>query len=112
MAANPELLTVIQAIREVALTNKATAEAILATTNQLISTIDSDKKFVPIDEAAKSLSISTEMLKDRCRDGRLQHGKHFINTSDGDRPNYLICVSAVLEYLQIPPEKRRLPKRR
>ncbi|PSM48318.1 hypothetical protein C7Y66_15060 [Chroococcidiopsis sp. CCALA 051] len=57
------------------------------------------------------MAISARSITNRIQDGRLEQGIHWINTSDGDRPTYLICVRTVMEYFKKPPQKRRPPKR-
>lgn len=57
------------------------------------------------------MAISARSITDRIQDGRLEQGIHWINTSDGDRPTYLVCVRTVTEYFKKPPEKRRPAKR-
>lgn len=58
------------------------------------------------------MAISARSITNRIQDGRLEQGIHWINTSDGDRPTYLICVRTVMEYFKKPPQKRRPAKRK
>lgn len=106
---NPEIL---QSLQLAAQTAQATAEACLLAIAQLQQE-QNEARYVSLEAAATALGdgISAEMLKDRCKDGRFEHGKHFINSSDGDRPNYLIRVSAVRKYLETDPSRRKPPKR-
>lgn len=70
-------------------------------------------RWVGSDDFAREsgMAISARSITDRIQDGRLEQGIHWINTSDGDRPTYLICVRTVMEYFKKPPQKRRPPKR-
>ncbi len=103
---DPEIL---ESLRLTAEANKASAEACLDLI-RILQQAEQDNKWIPLNEAADRLGsgISAEMLKDRCTDGRFKHGKHFINTSDGKKGNYLIKVSAVRQYLETDPSRRPL----
>jgi hypothetical protein len=103
-----EYLKILKITAETAL---ATAQACLKIAEQLQAEAD-ENKYVSLETAAIALGegISTEMLKDRCVDGRFRHGLHFINSSDGKRGNYLIKVSAVKRFFETDPAKRVKPK--
>ena len=71
-----------------------------------------DQWVSPGDFARESgMAISTRSITDRIQDGRLKQGIHWINTSDGNRPTYLVCVHTIMEYFKKPPEKRPPAKR-
>lgn len=101
--------TLIESLKLTAESSRATAEACLKAI-ELLQQAQEENKFVPLDDAAAALGsgISAEMLKERCNDGRFVHGKHFINTSDGKRGNYLIRVAAVRKYFETEPSRRPL----
>lgn len=110
---NQETIEALNAIREIALANLATANAVLKMVDEM-SLQQKLNQFLPLEDAAKLVSsgVSSEMLRERCKDGRFKYGVHYVNTSDGDRPNYLVKPSAVLKFFEVPPEKRPLPKKR
>jgi hypothetical protein len=62
-------------------------------------------------DAASRLGVNHQWILTRIRDGRYKHGVHFVDTSDGSRPNYLVSMAAIQKELTKPPEKRK-PARR
>jgi hypothetical protein len=74
----------------------------------LLKQNSSDEWVEPKDFATRaSMAVSVRMILERIRDGRLKRGTHYIDTSDGDRPNYLISIQACKTHFMKPPEKRR-----
>lgn len=75
--------------------------------------LESDEnKWVPPDDAIAAIGsgISRKMLVDRVKDGRFRHGVHYIDSSDGDRANYLFRIASVRKFFETQPEKRPMPK--
>ncbi len=67
-----------------------------------------DEWVEPKDFATRAaMAVSVRMILERIRDGRLQRGIHYIDTSDGERPNYLVCIRACKSHFMKAPEKRR-----
>lgn len=67
-----------------------------------------DEWIAPKDFPARAaMAVSSRMILERIRDGRLQKGVHYIDTSDGERPNYLVCVRTCKTHFMKPPEIRR-----
>lgn len=96
----------LKALKATAETSLATAMALLKIAEQLQHEAD-ENKWISLESAAAALGdISTEMLRDRCNDGRFSYGVQFINSSDGKRGNYLVKVSAVRKFLETHPAKR------
>jgi hypothetical protein len=104
------LETAAQAALTTAQTALTTAQACLIVCEQIKA--DRDTGYVSLQKAAIALGdgVSPDMLKQRCIDGRFTHGKEFINTSDSNRGNYLIKVSAARRYLETDPSRRPVPK--
>lgn len=101
----------IAALKLTAQTNFTMGQALLKVAEQMEREIG-ESKWVSLDTAAVALGdISERMLKERCIDGRFTHGKEFIDTSDGNRPNYMINVSAARKYFQTDPAKRPPPRK-
>jgi len=99
----------LQALKATAETALATALACSKVADQLQRELD-ENKYLSLDEAAAALgSISADMLKERCINGKFRHGTHFINTSDGKRGNYLIKLGAVRKFFETDPAKRVKP---
>ncbi len=118
METTKSLLDAVNAVKEVALMNKAIAEialknteAVLALTEQIVEEITEHKKPpLSLEKAAAQLGVTADMLKDRIKDGRFRHGVHYIDTSDGLKPNYLVYVSAVRKYLNTEPARRPMQR--
>jgi hypothetical protein len=87
----------------------ALAEATQAL-NKLLELQAREAAWLSPKEAAQILGVSDRYLLERIRDNRYRHGTHYINTSDGGRPNYLVSVAAVKKELSKPPEKRKPAK--
>jgi hypothetical protein len=66
-----------------------------------------ENRWTGIKEAAPRLGVSDRWILERIRRGSYKHGVHFVNTSDGGRPNYLVSVAAIRKELAKPPEKRK-----
>ena len=62
-------------------------------------------------QAAAHLGVKPLWILTRIRDGRYKLGVHYVNTSDGDRPTYLVSLGAIQKELVKPPEKRKPAKR-
>lgn len=94
------------AIRAAAQSNIQIGQALLRALEQ--AELDrQENQWISLEAAAAQLGeISAAMLKQRCKDGRFKHGIHFINTSDGDRPEYLVKLSAVRRYFETDPARR------
>ncbi|MBD2019407.1 hypothetical protein H6F43_04310 [Leptolyngbya sp. FACHB-36] len=89
------------------------ANAALEALNQRKQEAD-ENRWISLSEAVAALGpgFSIDMLRERCTDGRFKHGTHFINTSDGSRPNYLLRVASVRKYFETEPERRSPTKLR
>jgi hypothetical protein len=77
------------------------------TLNRLLELRAKETAWLTPKEAAQILGVSDRYLLERIRDNRYRYGTHYVNTSDGGRPNYLVSVAAVKKELTKPPEKRR-----
>jgi hypothetical protein len=73
----------------------------------VLQRLEEDRAWLPIKEAAPRLNVSDRWILERIRKRAYKHGVHFVNTSDGDRPNYLVSVAAIRKELAKSPEKRR-----
>lgn len=73
----------------------------------VLQRLEEERAWLPIKEAAPRLGVSDRWILERIRKRSYKHGVHFVNTSDGDRPNYLVSVAAIRKELTKPPEKRR-----
>ncbi|MGF1518139.1 MAG: hypothetical protein ACFCVB_10090 [Nodosilinea sp.] len=95
-------------IKQLLLTHQQVAEAIaqVLTQKQLAAT---EQKWVPLEDGAAALgpAFSAAKLREDINTGWLKHGKHYINTSNGKRPNYAVCVAALRKLYATPPEQRR-----
>jgi hypothetical protein len=77
--------------------------------SQLLQRRHQEQALLPLEEAADQLvGVSRDMLLDRIRDGRFKYGVHYVNSSDGERPTYLVKLAAVRAWFDKPPEKRSL----
>jgi len=108
MSDEQQLLNTLEQTAQTALT---TAQACLQICEQMRSQAQ-DNSWVSLQEAAQRLGngISVKMLRSRILNSYFQYGKHYINTSDGERPNYLVRVSSVRKFFETDPAKRPLPK--
>jgi hypothetical protein len=52
-------------------------------------------------------AFSARKILDDLKAGFPKHGTHYINTSNGNRPNYAVKVAALRRVYESPPEKRR-----
>lgn len=68
-----------------------------------------ETQWVSLNEGAKALgsAFSARKILDDLKAGFLKHGTHYINTSNGNRPNYAVKVAALRRVYESPPEKRR-----
>jgi ATP phosphoribosyltransferase regulatory subunit HisZ len=96
----------IQAIAALTAATNAVTDATAAVKQLLEKQVENAAWLTP-KEAASRLGVTDKWILTRIRDGRYKHGTHFVNTSDGDRPNYLVSVGAVRKELVKPPEKRK-----
>ncbi|HAZ49299.1 MAG TPA: hypothetical protein DCZ55_33835 [Cyanobacteria bacterium UBA11371] len=77
--------------------------------SQVLQRRHQEQALLPLEEAAEQLvGVSRDMLLDRIRDGRFKYGVHYVNSSDGERPTYLVKLAAVRAWFDKPPEKRSL----
>lgn len=106
---DPEFIKALLAAAE---SSKAIADACYKVAERLQQEAD-ENKYISPESAAAALGegISPNMLKQRCTDGRFEHGEHFIDSSDGIRGNYSIKVVAARKFFETPPAKRPPPKR-
>ncbi|MBP0006198.1 MAG: hypothetical protein J7642_21190 [Cyanobacteria bacterium SBC] len=96
-----QLTTTIEALQQSA-----------AALRQAIEAIRAESEFVSVAEAAERLNTSVRWVRAQIAKGWWKHGREYRDTSNGDRPNYQICVAAVRRWLETPPEKRVKPRRR
>ena len=73
----------------------------------VLQRLEDEQAWLPVKEAAPRLGVSDRWILERIRKGSYKHGTHFVNTSDGFRPNYLVSVAAIRKELTKPPEKRK-----
>ncbi|MBD2076420.1 hypothetical protein H6F86_21545 [Phormidium sp. FACHB-592] len=67
----------------------------------------SENQYVSLKAASAILGgITSAALRERCKDRRFTYGVHFIDTSDGDRPNYLVKPAALRKYFETDPAER------
>jgi|SRR4028119_1197795 hypothetical protein len=83
----------------------------IATVNQLLEKRVEGTAWLTPKEVASRLGVKHQWILTRIRDGRYKHGVHYVDTSDGSRPNYLVSMSAIQKELTKPPEKRKPAKR-
>jgi hypothetical protein len=79
---------------------------------QQLTDLQSEKaetQWVSLEEGAKALgsAFSSRKILEDLKGGFLKHGTHYINTSNGQRPNYAVKVAALRRVYELPPEKRR-----
>jgi hypothetical protein len=77
------------------------------TVEKLLNERLQENSWLPIKEAAPRLGVSDRWILEKIRKRYYKHGVHFVNTSDGNRPNYLVSVAAIRKELAKPPEKRK-----
>ena len=70
---------------------------------------DRETRWVSLEEGASALgpAFSARKILEDLKGGFLKHGTHYINTSNGQRPNYAVKVAALRRVYELPPEKRR-----
>jgi hypothetical protein len=83
----------------------------IATVKQLLESRIEDSVWLTPRLAATRLGVKPIWILARIRDGRYKLGVHYVNTSDGDRPTYLVSLGAIQKEMVKPPEKRKLAKR-
>ncbi len=83
----------------------------IATVKQLLESRIEDSVGLTPRLAATRLGVKPIWILARIRDGRYKLGVHYVNTSDGDRPTYLVSLGAIQKEMVKPPEKRKLAKR-
>jgi hypothetical protein len=68
-----------------------------------------ETQWVSLEDGAKAMgsAFSARKILDDLKAGFLKHGTHYINTSNGNRPNYAVKVAALRRVYESPPEKRR-----
>ncbi|MEM6452778.1 MAG: hypothetical protein AAF703_20975 [Cyanobacteria bacterium P01_D01_bin.105] len=68
-----------------------------------------ETQWVSLEEGAKAMgsAFSARKILEDLKAGFLKHGTHYINTSNGQRPNYAVKVAALRRVYESPPEKRR-----
>ncbi len=84
--------------------NQAILEQLRELTKQ-----SSEVQWVSLEDGAKAMgpAFSSRKLLEDIKAGFLKHGTHYINTSNGNRPNYAVKVGALRRVYEQPPEKRR-----
>lgn len=50
--------------------------------------------------------FSSGMVRNLIRSGELTYGVHYLNTSNGEKPNYLVNPLQIERYFLVPPEYR------
>jgi hypothetical protein len=83
----------------------------IATVKELLQNQVSDSVWLSPKQAAARLGVKPISILSRIRDGRYKLGVHYVNTSDGDRPTYLVSLGAIQKEMTKPPEKRKPAKR-
>lgn len=68
-----------------------------------------EEVWVSLEEGAATLgpAFSAQKLREDINQGWLKHGEHYIDTSNGKRPNYAVCVAKLRTLYTTPPEQRR-----
>jgi hypothetical protein len=79
----------------------------IATVKQLLESRVEDSVWLTPRQAATRLGVKPLWILTRIRDGRYKLGVHYVNTSDGDRPTYLVSLGAIQKEMVKPPEKRK-----
>jgi hypothetical protein len=90
----------------------ATNQQVAAAVAQLLEQRKHQKaaqQWVPLEDGAAALgpAFSAAKLREDINAGWLTHGLHYIDTSNGKRPNYAVCVAELRKLYATPPEKRR-----
>jgi hypothetical protein len=83
----------------------------IATVKELLENRIGDSVWLTPRQAATRLGVKPIWILARIRDGRYKLGVHYVNTSDGDRPTYLVSLGAIQNEMVKPPEKRKPAKR-
>lgn len=91
-------------------TLSALAQTALKLAEKIGAELD-ENRWVTLDQAAISLGegISPGLLREKIRSGCFEYAKHYIDTSDGERPSYAVKVAALREYFETHPSERRPP---
>ena len=98
----------IELLNQLLKTNQQAANAIA----QLIAQrqrADPEQQWVSLEDGAAALgpAFSAQKLREDINSGWLKHGYHYIDTSNGKRPNYAVCVAALRKLYSTPPERRK-----
>jgi hypothetical protein len=99
---------VLQILQSAIASQQALNQAIL----QQLADLQAERaetQWVSLEEGAKALgsAFSARKILEDLKGGFLKHGTHYINTSNGQRPNYAVKVEALRRIYESPPEKRR-----
>lgn len=95
-------------INQLLATNQQVAAAIAQVLSQKKQAAK-DQQWVSLEDGAATLgpAFSAAKLREDINTGWLKHGEHYIDTSNGKRPNYAVCVAALRKLYATPPEQRR-----
>ncbi|MEL6780082.1 MAG: hypothetical protein AAFO06_22845 [Cyanobacteria bacterium J06597_16] len=101
-------VNVLQVLQSAISAQQELNQAILQQLTDLQSN-KAEAQWVSLEEGAKALgsAFSSRKILEDLKNGFLKHGTHYINTSNGQRPNYAVKVSALRRVYESPPEKRR-----
>jgi hypothetical protein len=69
----------------------------------------SEQQWVSLEDGATALGpvFSAAKIREDINAGWLKHGVHYIDTSNGKRPNYAVRVAALRTLYATPPEQRK-----
>lgn len=99
---------VLQILQSAIASQQALNQAILQQLTDL-QAASAETQWVSLEEGAKAMgsAFSARKIVEDLKAGFLKHGTHYINTSNGQRPNYAVKVAALRRVYESPPEKRR-----
>jgi len=98
----------LSAINQLLATNQQVAAALAQMLAQKQAQV-TEQQWVSLEDGAAALgpAFSAAKLREDINAGWLKHGEHYIDTSNGKRPNYAVCVAALRSLYATPPEKRK-----
>jgi len=94
-------------VKEVADQLFSVIEQFTKTLERFNENLDKDR-WVPISQLPSYLGdgFRPYIVRSKIRNGEFQYGVHYIDTSNGQKPNYLVNPLEVERYYRVPPEYR------
>lgn len=98
----------LQVIQQLLASNQQAAAALAQVLDQKQAQA-AEQRWVSLEEGAAALgpAFSAAKIREDINAGWLKHGLHYIDTSNGKRPNYAVCVAALRKLYATPPGQRK-----